>query len=145
MSIWQFQKALALRLLTWAFASMASGVWLLRLSQFWRGIGSQFVGWGVINALIAFLGSSSAERRMRTHPQALEPEFMDNETRNLSRLLWLNTFLDVLYMIGGLSWASSRKNQNFQRGIGWGIVVQGAFILRAEAEKKEGGAEHHHH
>lgn len=25
------------------------------------------------------------------------------------------------------------------------VVVEGAFILRAEAEKKEGGAEHHHH
>lgn len=25
------------------------------------------------------------------------------------------------------------------------VVVEGAFVLRAEAEKKEGGAEHHHH
>jgi len=25
------------------------------------------------------------------------------------------------------------------------VVVEGAFLLRAEAEKKEGGAEHHHH
>ena len=25
------------------------------------------------------------------------------------------------------------------------VVVEGAFILRAEAEKNEGGAEHHHH
>ena len=24
------------------------------------------------------------------------------------------------------------------------VVLEGAFILRAEAEKKEGGAEHHH-
>jgi len=25
------------------------------------------------------------------------------------------------------------------------VVVEGAFVLRAEAAKKEGGAEHHHH
>jgi len=24
------------------------------------------------------------------------------------------------------------------------VVVEGAFVLRAEAEKKEGGGEHHH-
>ena len=129
MSIWQFQKALTLRLLAWAFACIVGGVWLLRLSQFWRGIGSQFVGWGAINALIALFGSASASHRMKTHPEALEPEFMDKETRSLTRLLWLNTFLDVLYMAGGFSWASRRKDQNFQRGIGWGIVVQGAFLF----------------
>lgn len=25
------------------------------------------------------------------------------------------------------------------------VVVEGSFVLRAEAEKKEGGGEHHHH
>ena len=25
------------------------------------------------------------------------------------------------------------------------VVVEGAFVLRAEAEKNEGGGEHHHH
>jgi hypothetical protein len=129
MSIWQFQRSLMLRLLAWGFFSVASGTWLLRISQFWRGLGTQFIGWGAINTLIALFGGASSSHRMRTHPQALDTDYMDKETRNLARLLWLNTFLDVLYMAGGLALARRRKHEGFQRGMGWGIVIQGGFLF----------------
>ncbi|MFN8373984.1 MAG: hypothetical protein U0694_14045 [Anaerolineae bacterium] len=129
MSIWQFQRAVMLRLLAWGTTSVFSGIWLMRLGQFWRGMGSQFAGWGVINTLIALFGGASSSRRMRHHPQALDPDFMDKETRNLTRLLWINTFLDVLYMAGGLSWIFRRKTDSFQRGMGWGVVMQGGFLF----------------
>jgi hypothetical protein len=128
-SIWQFQRSLLLRLLAWGFSSIALGTWLMRISRFWRGVGSQFIGWGAINTCIALFAGANSSHRMRTHPQALEPDYMDRETRNITQLLWLNTFLDVLYMAGGLGLVFRRTQDRFQRGMGWGIVVQGGFLF----------------
>ena len=117
-----FGRTVSLRLLTWSVLSMAAGALLWRGgSPFWRGFGVQALGWGAIDALIAFSGLRPGQQ-----PSA-EPA---RAARNLRRLLWFNTALDVGYMAGGL-WLARSKGQDDAnwRGQGWGIVVQGAFLF----------------
>jgi hypothetical protein len=59
---------------------------------------------------------------------------MAREARNIRAFLWLNAGLDILYMLGGWSWArraaqKGGRNAEFQRGMGMGIVVQGGLLL----------------
>ncbi|NWF68863.1 MAG: hypothetical protein HXY40_07245 [Chloroflexi bacterium] len=130
MSIWQFQRMVMLRLIAWGAASIVTGTYLARAqSKFWRGVGEQFVGWGFINSLIALFGGSSSSYRMRNHPQALEPEYIEKETTKLTRLLWLNAVLDVFYVAGGAFMALRHSSSRRMRGAGWGIIVQGAFLF----------------
>ncbi len=130
MTIWQFNQTLTRRLLSWASASIATGLsLLLHGSPTQQGVGTQFVGWGVINLLIALIGGRSSRQRAAA-PAAHQPETLAKETRNLRRLLWINTGLDVFYMLGGWQLARTKgKADPRWRGQGWGIVAQGAFLF----------------
>ena len=127
MSIWGFQRILSERLIQWALTSIGIGAVLSLGTKFWRGIGSQFIGWGVINMAIAWFGGTMANRRLETLPDPFAPDVMKREAVNLQRLLWINAGLDVLYMRGGE--ALSRRGGRFQRGMGWGIIIQGAALF----------------
>ncbi|MBZ0295239.1 MAG: hypothetical protein K8L99_21930 [Anaerolineae bacterium] len=52
------------------------------------------------------------------------------EAQNLRRILWLNAFLDVLYVTGG-GWLARNRGQDklFWRGIGRGIMLQGVMLF----------------
>ena len=128
--IWQFQAQLAEKLLAWSGASVAGGSGLLlRGDRFWRGFGSQCVGWGAIDALIAALGLRGALTKADT-PDAHTPERQTHERTTLRRILWLNFGLDVGYVAGGMALALTRgKRDRFLRGVGWGIVFQGGFLF----------------
>ncbi len=130
MSIWDFQKRLSATLSGWAASSMGSGALMVALGdEYLKGMGEQFVGWGAVNMAIAQVGSRSAARR-RTEPDAYTPAVLDEEQRKLSRLLWINAGLDVVYVLGGLYMASTRGADDERwRGRGWGIVAQGGFLL----------------
>lgn len=128
-SIWNLQKVILYRLLNWSRFSIIAGLGLLHLDSFWQGVGLQAVGWGVIDGLIAVIGRRSLNGRM-ARPEAAAPEALQRETRNLQRLLWFNTGLDVLYVLGGLWLAYRRGAANPKwRGHGWGIILQGGFLL----------------
>ena len=88
-----------------------------------RGVGEQYVGWGVVNALIALIGRRPpAAANMLVEVAA--------KKRTLSRLLWLNTGLDVLYVLGGWRLMRGRGATNARwRGRGLGIVLQGGFLF----------------
>ena len=122
-----FQRQLAQRLLAWSGFSVVCGVvlWLTR-RPFWRGVGSQAVGWGMIDAGIALFGQHANTQKARD-PEANTPDALAQEAASLHRLLWINTGLDVLYMLGGLRLA--RHEQERWHGHGWGIVIQGAFLF----------------
>lgn len=130
MSIWDFQKRLSATLSGWAASSMGSGALMIALGdEYLKGMGEQFAGWGAVNMAIAQFGNRSAARR-RTEPDAYTPAVMDEERRKLSRLLWINAGLDVVYVLGGLYMASTRGATDERwRGRGWGIVAQGGFLL----------------
>jgi hypothetical protein len=130
MGFWKFQDRLTLSLLSWAMASVATGLLLGRSeNEFRRGVGEQFAGWGLVNGAIAVLGQRGSQKK-REKPEANSPEALAKEKNKLKRLLWTNTGLDVAYMAGG--WHAARtRGQMDERwcGRGWGIILQGGFLF----------------
>ena len=128
MTIWDFQRTLSHRLIAWNLLNFGSGVWLSTKGDFWRGFGSQHIGWSLINFTIAFFGLRANSRRI-LQPDIHDTAVMQHESRKLALILWVNSGLDLLYMLGGWCFAQSRASKPLQRGIGWGIVLQGALLL----------------
>lgn len=109
---------------------MGAGLVLWRRNKFWRGFAMQALSWGAIDALIALGGQFAARRRQAALREPDSPEVQTRETENLRRLLWINAGLDVLYVSSGLLWALTRGQRDaLQRGNGWGVVVQGLFLM----------------
>lgn len=127
--IWDFQDTLSRRLLLWSALSIAAGVGLLAFGDpFWRGFGLQALVWGAIDAAIALFGQRAAAKRRARGPHG--PDALAREARNLRRLLWINTGLDVLYVAGGFVLLYTIGAQNpFAAGNGWGIILQGGFLF----------------
>lgn len=125
--IWDFNRVVSGRLAAWNVINIVVGLVLIWRGGFWRGFGSQHIGWGVINLAIAFFGGRATEARWRSLPDVHAPEVLRRESRNLRRLLWINAGLDVLYMLGGW-WTARTRTDVRWRGIGWGIVLQGGLL-----------------
>ena len=129
MNIWEFNALLTRRLFGWNVINMAVGFVLGRNTDaLWRGIGSQAIGWAVINFAIALFGGTATQKRA-VKPDALQVEKLAKESRNLRRLLWINAGLDVGYMLGGWWYSGREMARPFRRGIGLGIIIQGALLL----------------
>jgi hypothetical protein len=129
MNIWAFNALLTRRLFGWNVINMAMGFVLGRNPDaLWRGIGSQAVGWAAINFAIALFGGRATQKRS-VKPDALKAETLAKESRNLRRLLWINAGLDVGYMLGGWWFSKREVVRPFRRGIGLGIIIQGALLL----------------
>jgi len=124
------QRALAI-LTGWAAGSMAAGwLWWQSGGAWWRGLGSQFAGWGIIDAIIAAFGLRSASRNAaRLASGDMDQLEQERQAQNFERLLWINSALDVGYVLAG-GWLTKRHaDDEGRRGIGWGIVIQGTFLL----------------
>ena len=125
-SIWDLQIAISRRLLWWSGLSILAGSGLvLSGNAFWQGFGIQAIIWGVIDASIALLGRHRARQRS---PASYSPDQLLQENRRLRRILWVNTFLDVVYVTGGIVLASLHESI-FWQGHGWGIALQGGFLF----------------
>lgn len=122
----QFQRTVSNRLLLWSILSIAGGA-LLQAARapFWRAFGQQAIGWGAIDAALAIFGRRGLEKKVQ---RGYPPTEAASDLRNLRRILWVNTGLDVLYMLGGL--ALLRRDDETQRGHGAGILVQGLFLFK---------------
>lgn len=130
MTIWHFSNTVSQRLLTWAGASFGLGVFMLIAGKFWRGVGSQFMGWAVINAAIGLFGQrGTLSRREKLGARAETQPVMEGEATKLWRLLWINAGLDILYILGGLNYARRSRDNDQKRGVGVGIALQGAFLF----------------
>jgi hypothetical protein len=129
MNIWQFQNKLSRRLLAWSAISIVSGFFLLRGNKFWKGVGWQFIGWGAIDAMIALFGNASANQRIDNMDNPGDTTIQEKEADNLQKILWVNTGLDVLYMLGGKNWSDKDKGDGSRAGHGLGIALQGLFLL----------------
>lgn len=122
----KFQRTVSNRLLAWSVLSIAGGVLLqLARSPFWRAFGQQAIGWGAIDAALALFGRRGLEKKVQ---RGYSPPEAAKDLRNLRRILWFNTGLDVLYMLGGL--ALLRRDDERQRGHGAGILAQGLFLFK---------------
>jgi hypothetical protein len=88
------------------------------------------IAWGLIDAGIALVGGWVTRRRQAKLLDPSEPIVMARETRNLRRILWINTGLDVLYIAGGITLTLTLGVDTvFWRGNGWGIIIQGGFLF----------------
>lgn len=124
MNIWDYQRKIMQRLLQWSLFSLVAGALMLPGSRFWRDVGKQFIGWGIINMGIVYFGIRRSQQRQAALPDPNHAEVVQREVTNLRRLLEVNTLLDVLYMAGGRS-----LMQRGSRGTGLGILIQGAFLF----------------
>jgi hypothetical protein len=131
LDIWRFQRVLSTRLLAWAGLNILGGAWLQQQqNKVLRGVGIQAISWGAINALIAVGGTVATNLRLQKIEKPEDRALQRKERQNLTRILWINAGLDVLYMLGGTAWALTRgKQDRLQRGNGWGVVIQGAFLF----------------
>lgn len=127
-SFFTAQHDLLLGLLGWGAGSIVVGAGLARQrSEVLRQIGLQAIGWGAIDALLAWAGRRSARQRMALaatptpHPDEIK------DARGFQRLVAFNAGLDVLYILGGL-WLA-RDPRPTRRGTGLGIAIQGLFLL----------------
>ena len=118
-------------LLGWAAGSIVAGVvWLRSASKFWRGLGSQFLGWGAIDGLIAgFARRGAAKSATRLESGAITPAEHQRQWLQFERFVWLNVLLDIGYVLWG-GWLKRSNSHDPQRqGMGWGIAIQGGFLL----------------
>ena len=137
MELHAFEDRLARRLLAWGGASMAGGTALAVVGaitgdRFLRAFGGQTVGWGAIDAGLAFGGRARARRLLAGSPT--DPAAAAGEASRVRQILAVNTGLDVLYVAGGLAVAAGRGRRDAAaRGHGLAAVVQGAFLLAFDA------------
>jgi hypothetical protein len=124
--IWTYNRRISTRLLQWGGLNVGLGIALQAArAPFWRAFGQQAAAWGAIDALIAWLGQSGADRKEAKG----DPGAAVAQRRQLAFLLWLNTGLDVLYIVGGYMLTRSDGGKASRRGHGWGIVFQGTFLF----------------
>ena len=128
-----FQQKLTQRLLTWAGISLSLGIAMtLKKDRRVQGIGSQFAGWAVVNALIALFSARAAHAKHQklVDGGVIEFETIPAEARGLRRILWVNAGLDVFYILGGLVLRQTKGSDDARLlGIGEGIAVQGVALL----------------
>ena len=129
MNIWGFQTRLTRRLLIWSvFSVVFSTLTFSSVNSLLRGLAIQFCVWGIIDAGIAIFGAyASAKKQAKLQADELAET---KEANWLERILWINTALDVLYILGGLwlmqTWGTESP---LWRGHGLGIVIQGGFLF----------------
>ncbi len=106
-------RSISTRLLLWSIPWMGAGLAGLTFSndERARGFWGMSGAWAFINGAIAMAG-------------LLTPE---PELGSLRTILYVNAGLDVLYVVAG-AWMLSRA-EPFWRGAGWGVIVQGGFLL----------------
>lgn len=146
-NVYAYQQQIMPLLLGWAVGSMAAGMYWWRCRFAWvRGLGSQFVGWGAIDGLIALFGRHGAVRNAARYAAGeIDAAEHARQARQFEIILWVNTGLDVVYMLSG-RWLVARYRVDRdhsapddthpdaaraaeRRGMGWGIIVQGAFLF----------------
>ena len=131
MDVWGFSFKLARRLLIWSILSvLVSAVMVFLSNPFLRGIGIQFFAWGIIDGGIAFFGTQSSAKRQAKIQESERVEIETKEAQWLSRILWINTGLDVLYILGGI-WLTQTWGADslLWKGHGVGIIIQGVFLF----------------
>ncbi|MFW9909591.1 MAG: DUF6992 family protein [Candidatus Thorarchaeota archaeon] len=113
-SIENLNKTLGNTLLIWSMASIITGIALYFFSYYLllQGIGLEAMLWGSINLVIAFV-------LLRRREHILE---------KIRRELTISIGLDFIYPIIGLPLIVLGQDE-FLIGNGYGIIIQGAFLL----------------
>lgn len=118
-------------LLAWGVGSTLAGLLALRAGDpLQRGFAMQAAAWGAIDAAIALWGRrGAAQAATRATSGAATAADTARAAAGFRRILWINAGLDVGYVLAALAvlrWAGPRRDR---QGLGWGILVQGLFLL----------------
>ena len=97
--------------------------------KFWKNVGNQFIAWGAVDAGIAIGGQVAKRNRIDHLENPGVSEILKEETDNLARLLWVNAVLDIFYMLGAIMWMRHDNGDGRARGNGFGVLIQGLFLL----------------
>lgn len=132
-SLYAYQRRIMPALLGWGVLSIAIGlVWWRRDDPWWRAVGIQWAAWGAIDSIIAAFGWRGAVRGATALATGTRTDAEHvKETRQFERVLWVNTGLDVCYVLGGalLIRANAAPVYADRRGHGAGVIAQGLFLL----------------
>ncbi|MBA3947555.1 MAG: hypothetical protein H0X37_23745 [Herpetosiphonaceae bacterium] len=124
-TFFQWQARALGGLMGWGAANVVVGTPLARSTeQVTRQIARQAVAWGLIDLLIAVLGRRGARRQGRT---ARFGDAGPAPTR-LRRIIAVNVVLDIGYVLGGAWLVRTAGRRADRRGVGLGIMLQGAFL-----------------
>ncbi len=127
LDVFSFQLIALPVLLGWSLGSILTGlIWCRGRGRLWRGFGEQFIGWGLVDGLIALAGLRGARRASVSE---IEPQAHNQQRRLFFWLLGANTLLDAGYIWGGRRVVRGAGDDEKRRGMGWGIIVQGSFLL----------------
>ncbi len=125
-----FQQHLLKQLTAWSlFSLLAGGVITLwaETGSVWQAFGGMNAVWALVNLVIASLGFYGVLKKMQ---RGIADE--SAERNRLLRVLKVNTVLDVGYVLvalGMIVWGRTPLLQGF----GWGVLVQGGFLLIFDA------------
>ena len=131
MNVWTFSSQLTRRLLLWSvFSVLVSAATIFSPNPFLRGLGIQFLAWGAIDGSIAIFGARASAKKQAKKQESERVEIESKEAQWLSRILWINTGLDVLYILGGI-WLTQTWGADslLWKGHGVGIIIQGGFLF----------------
>lgn len=132
-----YQRNRMLVLLSWGLGSMVSGLFAFKTtSQFWRQFWLQCFSWGLIDALLAAFALKGISKKQGAQKRGeINAENIKRDIQGYHRILFVNIFLDILYIFSGewiRRWGKSKgkpKNKELQQGLGAGFIFQGLFLL----------------
>lgn len=130
-NVFEYQQRMLPVLLGWAAGSVVAGLlWRQAEDDRLRGVGAQFVGWGLVDGLIAAFGLFGAKRSAEklAHGEMARQEH-DQQASRFETIVWVNAALDVGYIIGGWLHGSKDRADEQRQGTSLGIMVQGAFLF----------------
>lgn len=139
-NLYSFRQRAFPKLLGWALGSMGSGImWMRNQNGTVAGFGSQFVGWGAMNAILTALGLKQRKAQPgATGAGEISAEWLSCQTKNFERLILLKAGLDAVYIAAGAWLATQPPKQgdkikdrcgSFRSRIGLGIIAQETFLL----------------
>jgi len=133
-NFYQYQQKRTFILLAWGLGSTLLGLVgsLVSRSKLGRQFWLQAVAWGGIDAAIAGFGlKGQAQKIELAAKDQIEPATLAKDVSSYHRILLINVFLDVGYVLSGEAlrrWAKAARREDRQ-GIGAGFIVQGLFLF----------------
>lgn len=125
-----YQRRALRPLLAWGVGSTLLGTLLLPFAGFWRHFGIQAASWGAIDAVLAIAGRRGALLKAEAlAAEQIDEAAVEREAAQFRRILLFNAGLDLLYIASGVFTALRFRHRPERRGLGWGIAVQGLFLL----------------
>jgi len=84
----------------------------------------------LIDGIIAAFGLRGAqEKRCLSERGEITPATQQEQAKRFEQIVWMNAVSDILYVLTG-GWLIARNPQREdRRSMGWGIFIQGFFLL----------------